>query len=246
VWQKQFEKYRSEGFTVVGIALDVEGVAPARKYYEEFGVTFPALVDPNYATRFGVVPLTFFIDEHGVVQELKDWQDRLRTTDELRPVTDMIREQFTPSQQRLNAGELSVLAATVRENPQDLAAVTELASRYLDLQLNTEAVAILIQATQTRDAKVVARAGDVQQQRLLSNAYLQLARAVDDRRQQVQYATFSYYLNPSIGFAKQISRIIAPEKFDDRPDGKFDNQFREETRRRLETERKAWLDSPES
>ena len=63
MWQQLFEKYGSEEFTVVGLALDAEGIAPAKLYYEKFGVTFPSLVDPDYATGFGAVPKTFFVDE---------------------------------------------------------------------------------------------------------------------------------------------------------------------------------------
>ena len=62
-----------------------------------------------------------------------------------------------------------------------------------------------------------------------------------DREQQVEYATLSYYLNPSIGFAKQIARIIDPEKFDNTPDGKLDNNFREGTYQRLKRQRAEWL-----
>ena len=35
-----------------------------------------------------------------------------------------------------------------------------------------------------------------------------------DRDSQVRHATISFYLSPTIGFGKQIARIIAPEKFD--------------------------------
>ncbi|HRX81162.1 MAG TPA: TlpA disulfide reductase family protein, partial [Pirellulaceae bacterium] len=87
VWQAAFEKYGSDEFTIVGLALDAEGVAPAKLYYEKFGVTFPALVDPDYATQFGAVPKTFFVDEQGVVLELKDWEGQLARLGPLRPVT---------------------------------------------------------------------------------------------------------------------------------------------------------------
>jgi hypothetical protein len=77
---------------------------------------------------------------------------------------------------------------------------------------------------------------------LLAQAYFQLARAsVGDRDAQVHNATVSFYLNPSVGFGKQISRIIDPKRFDDRPGGDFDNQFREGTLRRLQRQRQAWL-----
>lgn len=51
----------------------------------------------------------------------------------------------------------------------------------------------------------------------------------------------AFYLNPTVGLGKQIARIIAPEKFDGRPNGDFDNKFREGTLLRLKSERAAWL-----
>ena len=59
----------------------------------------------------------------------------------------------------------------------------------------------------------------------------------------MRHATTSFYLHPTIGFGKQISRIIAPEKFDGRPKGDFDNDFREGTLKRLQAEREAWLNA---
>jgi len=241
VWQKKFEQYRSAGFTVVGIAMDVEGIAPAKKYYDEFGVTFPALVDPNYATRFGVVPLTFFVNEHGVVQPLEDWESRILPPDDLQPVTEEIREQFTAIGERLQPAGVEQLAAQLRSDPADLSVASELASRYMELDLREAARTILKTAVAEYDPKDMARMKESPTRTLLANAYLQLSRSETDRDRSVEYATMSYFLNPTIGFAKQISRMIAPEKFDDRPDGRFDNEFREATRRRLERERRAWL-----
>ncbi|MBI2480601.1 MAG: hypothetical protein HYV60_18845, partial [Planctomycetia bacterium] len=78
--------------------------------------------------------------------------------------------------------------------------------------------------------------------RLLGQAYFQLSRShAGDREAQVRFASLSFYLNPSVGFGKQIARIISPEKFDGRPDGDFDNTSREATLQRLSEERKAWL-----
>ena len=51
-WQQKFRKHDSDEFTVVGLALDAEGIAPAQNAtMKKHGVTFPALVDPNYATQ---------------------------------------------------------------------------------------------------------------------------------------------------------------------------------------------------
>ncbi|MEX0704781.1 MAG: TlpA disulfide reductase family protein [Planctomycetales bacterium] len=241
VWQKAFEKYRDRGFTVVGIALDVEGAAAAKPYYEKHGVTFPALVDPNYATGFGVVPLTFFVDEHGVVRKLAGWEERLKPAEKLRPVTDEIRGQWTEPGSRLSAAAIAELAARHEADPTDLAASVELASRYADLGLIAEARAVLEPAVNRHDAKTVARGEDAERARLLGQAYLQLARASEGNRdRQVECATLAFYLHPTVGFGKQIARIISPEKFD-LPDGSFDNRFREGTLARLKKERAAWL-----
>lgn len=243
MWQQTFEKYRDLGFTVVGIALDSEGIAPAKIYYDQYEVTFPALVDPNYATRLTAVPKTFFVNEHGVVQELDDWQKRLVPEGELAPVTDVDRRKWTETGARLDAQSIAALVAELENDPNDLAAAVDLASRYLDLGLKPEAARVLRSAVERFDARAVARGDDVAQKRLLAQAYFQLSRAsADNREDEVRYATISFYLNPSVGYGKQIARIIAPEKFDHRPNGDFDNRFREATLRRLRAERRKWLE----
>jgi hypothetical protein len=222
--------------------MDVEGIAPAKLYYERFGVTFPALVAPNYATGFGGVPLTFFVNQLGVVQKLSDWENRLKPVADLKPVTDEVRKLWTAPNQRLNPAAIAQLVAKHDKNPKDLGTAAEIASRYLELNLLTEAKTVLQETIKHYDARKVAQADEGSLPKLLGQAYLQLSRAsVGDREAQVKFATLSYYLNPSIGFGKQIARVIAPEKFDGRPRGDFDNRFREATLRRLRRERKDWL-----
>lgn len=242
MWQKAYEKYSGESFTVVGIALDVEGIGPAKRYYEKHGVTFPALVDPNYATGFGAVPKTFFVDEHGVVQELDGWRKRLQPAGELKPVTEDIRAQWSEPGQRLEPSAVAGLLEKHRTDPADLHTAVELASRYADLSLSAEARGVLQKTLAHYEPKEVTRSGNKEKTRLLGEAYLQLARAWEgERAKQVEYATLSFYLHPTVGFGKQIARIIAPEKFDGRPDGSFDNEFREGTLKRLRRERRKWL-----
>ena len=237
-----FKTYRDQGFTVVGIALDAEGIAPAKRYYKKHGVTFPSLVDADYATGFGAVPKTFFINELGVVQPLRGWRERLKKNEKLQTVTPAIRKQWSQPGERTNAAGIARLLAAHRKNPADLASATELASRYLALKLNDDAAKVLKSAIGRYDAKRVARGKNAEKNRLLGQAYFQLSRATtDNRKRRVEYATLSFYLNPSIGFGKQIARIIAPEKFDGRKDGRFDNRFREATLRRLRRERAEWL-----
>ena len=241
MWQNKFEQFGGEEFTVVGLALDAEGVGPAKEYYDKFGVTFPSLVDPNYATKFGAVPKTFFIDELGVVMAAKGWESKLPELGPLKPVSEKIRQQFSDSQSRLAADAVAALARQNASAPKDLNIATQLASRYNQLGLHAEAFRTVETAVMGIDLRkaVVSNDGSAA---LLSQAYLQLARScVDDRNLQVEHATTSFYLNPTVGFGKQIARIISPEKFDGRPDGSFDNTFREETLRRLKTQRDQWL-----
>jgi hypothetical protein len=245
VWQETFAKYKSEGFTIVGLALDSEGIAPAKRYYDKYGVKFHALVDPNYATGFAVVPKTFFVNEHGVVQQTKGWEERLKPAGELQPVTDEIRAMWSEPGKRLDSAAIANLVAEHEKNPADLASAVELASRYLDLKLHSEARTVLQAAVGHYDAKQVSLSDDAQAARLLGQAYFQLARAsTHSREDAVRYATLSFYLHPTVGFGKQIARIIAPEKFDGRPKGDFDNIFREGTLLRLRQERKVWRGEP--
>lgn len=181
------------------------------------------------------------MNEHGVVQPLRGWEQKLERQDKLKPVTQRIRKQWSEAGQRTGSAAIARLLATHLRKPSDLAAATELASRYLELNLNADARTVLQTAVSSYKPRQVAQAKNISQNRLLGQAYFQLARAhAGNRKKQVEYATLSFYLNPSVGFGKQIARIIAPKKFD-RPDGRFDNRFREGTLRRLRTERRAWL-----
>jgi len=240
-WQKKFEQHRSEGFTVVGLALDSEGIEPAKRYYEKFGVTFPALVDPNYATKFGAVPKTFFVDEFGVVMDAKKkggWEAQLPKLPAVRDVTDKVRGQWSDATARLDETSMNQLIAKNKAQPVDLETASELGSRYIALEQYKKADAVLALAAGKFDAQTVART-DKKASRHLSRVYFQWSRAaVSDRELQVKRATTSF------GYGKQIARIISPEKFDDRPKGDLDNRFREGTLRRLKSERKKWLQGP--
>lgn len=181
------------------------------------------------------------MNEHGVVQALRGWEQKLKPQDKLKPVTQKIRKQWSRPGQRTDSAGIARLLAAHRRKPSDLAAATELASRYLELDLNADARTVLQTAVGSYKPRQVARSKNASQSRLLGQAFFQLARAyAGNRKKQVEYATLSFYLNPSVGFGKQIARIIDPKKFD-RPDGRFDNRFREGTLRRLRSERRAWL-----
>lgn len=241
MWQEVFEEHGTDTFTVVGLALDAEGISPAKRYYERFGVKFPALVDADYATRFGAVPKTFLVDERGVVVVTKDWRSRLPQLGELAPVTDATKAKWSKPGSRLDSSAILELVSAQSQKPGDLTVATQLGSRYVALGLHEKARVVLRRAAEHYDARVVAKSGG-EEARLLGQAYFQLCRSYEgERDRQVHYATLSFFLSPTVGFGKQIARIISPEKFDGRPNGGFDNSFREGTLRRLKREREAWL-----
>jgi len=242
VWQKRFEQYANDGFTVVGIALEAEGIEPARIYYEKHAVRFPSLVDPNYATRFKGVPKRFFVNELGVVQPFKHWESRL--TGQRSDVTESARRHWTDPQTRLDAARIARQMKAHENDPADLRVAVDLGSRLIDRGRLGEARRVLDASTAGHGPRAVARSGDDATRKLLGQAYFQLSRAATgDRPRQVEFATLAFYLDPSVGLGKQIARIIAPEKFDHRPGGGFDNAFREGTLVRLREQREEWLDT---
>ena len=171
----------------------------------------------------------------------RGWEDRLAKLPAPRDVTDEIRGQWTDAAARLAKSSIDELIAANNAQPDELGIAAELGSRYISLGEHAQAETILARAASSFDAQEVART-DKDTSRRLANVYLQWSRsAVENREHQVARATTSFHLNPSVGFGKQIARIIAPEKFDDRPGGGLDNNFREGTLKRLRAEREAWL-----
>lgn len=222
--------------------MDAEGVAPAKKYYQKHGVTFPALVDADYATGFGYVPWKFFVDEHGVVRSKGgDWQKLIKPFDQLKPVTPDILAKWSDPEVRLGARALGKVERRQREQPRNLAITTDLASRYLALNRKAEARELLRAATANHDAKKVARSGSPGKQQALSRAYLQLSRTLAERPARVKAARTAYFLNPTIGLAKQISRIADPARFDNREDGRLDNPYRNNYASQIKKDRATWL-----
>lgn len=223
--------------------MDAEGVAPAKKYYDKYGVTFPALVDPDFATGFGYVPWTFFVDEHGVVRAKgDDWEPLIQALEKLKPVTPEILARWSDSKIRLSAQAIAELAQKQAEDPDDLELVTDLASRYLTVGRRAEATTLLRASADKHQAREIARTGSAETKHALSRVYLQLSRALEgDRPAQVTAARTAYFLAPSIGLAKQISRIAEPARFDDRPDGRLDNPYRNHYAKQIQADREAWL-----
>ncbi|MEM1441179.1 MAG: hypothetical protein AAGF67_02480 [Verrucomicrobiota bacterium] len=244
MWQEVFEKYGSDEFTVVGIAMDTEGIDPAKKQYDRFGVTFPALVDPNYATRFEYVPWVFFVNEHGVVQDI-DWKEGVESLEDFLPVTDFEREQWAPAAERTSAEAVAKLKADFKENSDSLSIGSDLASRLIALGESKQARDLLRPLVENFDALEVARSGDREQIVALADAYLQLSRAETEREAQVEAARLAYFVYPTKGYIKQVIRIEGPEYFDDTKDGLMDSDYRSAGIRRLEEERKAWFEQGE-
>jgi len=70
--QAAYDKLRQQGLIVLAVN-ELEDTAKVRQHIEAYGHTFPVLMDRNnkVANMFGVfgLPVTVFIDQHGVVQE---------------------------------------------------------------------------------------------------------------------------------------------------------------------------------
>ncbi|MEM7599855.1 MAG: hypothetical protein AAF357_00390 [Verrucomicrobiota bacterium] len=245
MWQEIFEKHGAHDFTVVGIAMDTEGVAPAKQQYERFGVTFDALVDPNYATRFEYVPWVFFVDEHGVVQEMS-WKEGLKELEErpIEPVSEEIRAQWTLKEARASSEGLANLGAKLEQDPNNLSLGSELASRLIALDQRKQARDVLIPLTEKYDPLEVARSGSGVRETIvaLADVYLQLSRAESDRAAQLEAARMAYFIYPTKGYIKQVVRIEGPEYFDATEDGLMDSQYRSAGIRKLEKERAVWFE----
>ncbi|MEM6277856.1 MAG: TlpA disulfide reductase family protein [Verrucomicrobiota bacterium] len=241
MWQEVFEKYGSDKFTVVGIAMDTEGIAPAKKQYERFGVTFPALVDPNYATRFDYVPWVFFVNEHGVVQEV-DWKDGVKSLEAYLPVSDYERDQWTSVGERTGVEAVAKLKADFEKDPRNLSLGSELASRLIALNQHKQAQSLLKPLVEKYDPLTIARSGDREQIVALADAFLQLSRAEKEREDQVKAARLAYFVYPTKGYIKQVIRIEGPEYFDNTESGLMDSDYRSAGIRRLEAERKEWFE----
>ena len=156
--------------------MEAEGIESAKRYYDKHGVTFPALVDPHFATGFGFVPWTFFVDEHGVVRgKGGDWKKLIKPAREFKAVTPQVLAQWSDSKNRLTREVMVSLEEKLDQHPGNLSIATELASRYLAPGEKAQGKSILEKAIRNHDARKVATSGEKDQQDLLSRAYLQLS-----------------------------------------------------------------------
>jgi len=78
-----YRTYHKDGFEILAISIDTMGEPVVRAFIEEFGFTFPVLVDPqlivNDLYKVRVVPTSILIDKEGLVIRrvlgARDWGD---------------------------------------------------------------------------------------------------------------------------------------------------------------------------
>lgn len=79
--ERLYQEFKAQGFTVIGVSSDLGGAQVVRPYAEALGLTFPIVIDRDFATnvRYGVqgLPTTFVIDRAGRVANVyfgaRDW-----------------------------------------------------------------------------------------------------------------------------------------------------------------------------
>ena len=74
--QSIYEERASEGFRVVGVSVDVgDSRAAVQDFVDEFGVTYPILLDPSMSAmdRFNVLglPASFLVDRDGIIRWMR-------------------------------------------------------------------------------------------------------------------------------------------------------------------------------
>jgi cytochrome c biogenesis protein CcmG/thiol:disulfide interchange protein DsbE len=73
--QATYEKYNQQGFTILAInATYQDSQTSAASFVEEYGLTFPILLDTSGETarlyQMRALPTSFFIDREGIIQEV--------------------------------------------------------------------------------------------------------------------------------------------------------------------------------
>ena len=66
-----YEKYKSQGFEIVGIALDEEGFDLVTPFVKKFKIPYPVVIGTGKTVNayggFDVIPTTFLIDRNGMI-----------------------------------------------------------------------------------------------------------------------------------------------------------------------------------
>src|SRR5436309_12059039 len=72
VWQEFYARHRTNHFTLLSIAVDVQGSEAVAPWVKKYGVTFPVAVDTAdvFGEAFGLkaIPVSFLVDEAGIVR----------------------------------------------------------------------------------------------------------------------------------------------------------------------------------
>ncbi len=78
-----YRAYPREDFEILAVSIDIDPNAPIKEFIEDFGFTFPVLLDDMFEVndqyRVRVVPTSVVVDRNGVVTHrllgAKDWND---------------------------------------------------------------------------------------------------------------------------------------------------------------------------
>lgn len=79
-----YRSYSRNDFEILAVSIDTLGEPPVRLFVEDFGFTFPVLMDEQFEVndqyRVRVVPTSILVDRKGVVTErflgAKDWNNQ--------------------------------------------------------------------------------------------------------------------------------------------------------------------------
>ena len=79
--EEALSDFFAEGFEILAVSIDAQGMAVTRPFQQEYHLTFPILHDADY--RVGLIygarslPMTFLVDRQGVVRHqifgARDW-----------------------------------------------------------------------------------------------------------------------------------------------------------------------------
>jgi peroxiredoxin len=68
-----YKKYKDQGFEIVGISLDMEGVSLLTPFARQYGINYPILLGTReVVVAYGGIkgiPTSFFVDRNGIVAE---------------------------------------------------------------------------------------------------------------------------------------------------------------------------------
>ncbi len=186
-------------------------LALAREWYERHKVTFPTLVDPNFAFNFSKIPHTYLVDERGRVRGTDFEEGFARgATDKAARGHDRrkpSRKSVEPVRagERVSKREMARYEELCRKDPGDLASAVEFASRCLAAGRAGNARRVLTAATERagddrQGARQESPSGD-----LLAHAFVQLARShAGDGGTQALFARRAIALKPPYALAKAL------------------------------------------